>query len=192
MRTIKYPELRFGHTIYVYSEIDSTQNKAMELARQGAQEGVVVVSTRQKQGRGREAKVWISDKGGLYFSIVYCPQISLTDAVSLTKIIGQVIKKALEKIVARYMPIEIKIKGVNDLIYNNRKIAGTLVETVTIGSERPDFYIIGIGINVNQKHFPRQYESIATSLRIESGQKFSRYKILKAVCESLGNVLPRN
>ncbi|MBS4016588.1 MAG: biotin--[acetyl-CoA-carboxylase] ligase [Candidatus Latescibacteria bacterium] len=190
MKRLYNKGIRFGHTIYVYREIDSTQNKAQELAREGATEGIIIFATTQKKGRGRESKVWVSDKGGLYFSIIYCPNISLTDASALTKTIGLIIKRAIENIVSKFMTIELKVKGVNDLMLNNRKVAGILVETTTTGSERPDFYIIGIGININQKHFPRHYESIATSLQLETGRKFSRYKILKAICETLSISLP--
>lgn len=189
-RIIKIPNLRFGHTIYVYRIVDSTQNIARGLAEQDAQEGIVVLATLQKQGRGREAKVWVSDKGGLYFSIIYRPGISLTDATHLTKTIGLVIKRVIEKHVARFMTIDLKIKGVNDLMLNNRKLAGILVETTTTGSTRPHFYIVGIGININQKHFPRHYESIATSLRVETGRNFSRYRVFKAICEALSAGLP--
>jgi BirA family biotin operon repressor/biotin-[acetyl-CoA-carboxylase] ligase len=174
----------------VHQEVDSTQNVARQLAEQDIQEGMVVVSTFQQQGRGRESKVWVSDKGGLYFSIIYRPKIFLTDATQLTKTIGLITKRAIEKIVSKFMTIELKVKGVNDLILNNRKVAGILVETTTTGSARPDFYIIGIGVNINQKHFPRHYESIATSLQMETGRKFSRYRILKTICESLSNGLP--
>ncbi len=189
MKTLYNKGLRFGHTVHVYRSLDSTQNKALELARQGAQEGIVVVATTQMEGRGREAKVWVSDKGGLFFSIIYHTKISLNDSTSLTKTVGMIIKRAVEKQVAKFMTIDLKIKGVNDLMLNNRKLAGILVETVTVGSEKPNFLIIGIGVNINQNHFPRHYESIATSLRMDTGRKFSRYRILKAICESLSNGL---
>jgi BirA family biotin operon repressor/biotin-[acetyl-CoA-carboxylase] ligase len=194
MKNLSVANARFGHTIYVYQTVDSTQSKAFELARQGAAEGLIVVTQTQTQGRGRESKYWVSDKGGLYFSIIYRPQISLTDSHVLTRMIGACVKRSIERIVAKFMVIELKTKGINDLMLNNRKLVGILVETETVGgdtqSARPNFYIIGIGINVNQSHFPRHYESIATSLRIETSKYFSRFKILRAICEALSVILP--
>lgn len=195
MKILHLPKYRFGHTIYMYREVDSTQNQTMILARQGSEEGVIVITQTQNQGRGRENTHWVSEKGGLYFSIIYRPHITLTDAVALTKTIGVLVKRVIEKIVSRHIPIDIKLKGVNDLILNNRKIAGILVETITCagGSDnpKPKFYIIGIGININQNHFPRHYENNATSLRIETDRYFSRFRILRAICEALETGLPQ-
>jgi len=191
---LKIPDSRFGHTIYVNQVIDSTQTKAFELARHGAENGTAVVAKIQQQGHGRESKVWVSEDGGLYFSIIYRPITSVPDAPTMTRIIGGCIKRVIEKIVSKFMHIDIKTKGVNDLLLNNRKVIGILVETETYVSEeqkkQPDFFIIGIGVNVNQSHFPRHYESTATSLMLEIGKSFSRFRILKDICYALGNILP--
>lgn len=194
MRVLQLDRSRFGYTIYIYREIDSTQNKALELARQGAKEGVVVVTQVQTQGRGREKKYWISEKGGLYFSIIYRPQTSITSAYELTKIIGLCVKRVIEKIVSKVMPMNLMTRGINDLLLNNRKLIGILVETEVYASDQnrsqPNFYVLGIGVNVNQNHFPRHYESIATSLKIETARYFSRFKIMKAIMEALSTTLP--
>ncbi len=192
MRILRNPGLRFGHTIYAHQKLDSTQNIAFELARNGENQGSVVLATIQNKGRGRFEKVWVSDKGGLYFSTIYRPQKTLSEVTGLTKIIGTCVKKALEKNISQFMPMKFDIKGINDIILNNHKICGILVETETTASDnnQPNYYIIGIGVNINQKHFPRHYESIATSLRMETDRYFSRYRILQTICESLGKTLP--
>lgn len=194
MRVLRNPGLRFGHTIYVHRRIDSTQNKAFELARQGAEQGTIVVAQIQNQGRGRHEKEWVSEKGGLYFSLIYRPEKKLAEVISLTKTIGLCVKRAIEKTINNSIPQELKTKGINDILLNSRKLCGILVETESLASgekcPQPNFYIIGIGVNVNQKHFPRHYESIATSLRIEANRPFSRFKILKKICEVLSQTLP--
>jgi BirA family biotin operon repressor/biotin-[acetyl-CoA-carboxylase] ligase len=194
MKVLKIPSSRFGHTIYVHRNLNSTQNKAFELARNGENQGTIVVAQTQENGRGRFDKLWVSDKGGLYFSIIYRPERTLAEVIGLTKTIGLCVKKAVEKTIANFMRIELKTKGINDILLNNRKLCGILIETESYASgeenNQPSFYIIGIGVNVNQKHFPRHYESIATSLRIETDRFFSRFRILKAICETLGNTLP--
>jgi BirA family transcriptional regulator, biotin operon repressor / biotin---[acetyl-CoA-carboxylase] ligase len=195
MRIIRIPDARFGHIIYSYRLIDSTQDKAFELARQGADDGVVVETKAQSRGRGRESKFWISENGGLYFSIIYRPQTSVPDSSTLTRIIGSNIKRVMEKLISKFMNIDLKQRGINDLLLNNRKLIGILVETETYASDqqdiKPEFYIIGIGVNIDQSHFPRYYESIATSLKIETSKSFSRFKILKEICNGLGNILPK-
>jgi len=194
MRILRITNLRFGHIIYVHRKIDSTQNRAFELARQGAEQGTVVVAQIQENGRGRQDKQWVSDKGGLYFSIIYRPERTLAEVVGLTKMIGLCVKKAVEKIMTNFMQIELKTKGVNDIMLNNRKLGGILVETKSFASgekcNQPNYYIIGIGVNVNQNHFPRDYENIVTSLRIETNRNFSRFKTLKSICEVLSIALP--
>lgn len=195
MRIIRIPDVRFGHTIYTNRAIDSTQTKAFELARQGASDGVVVVTKTQSQGRGRGSKFWISEKGGLYFSIIYRPKTKVPDPYALTRIIGTSIKRIIEKYVSEFMHINLQKRGTNDLLLNNRKLIGILVETETYASDQqnvqPDFYIIGIGVNVNQSHFPRHYESDATSLKIETSKSFSRFSIMKEICYALGNLLSK-
>ncbi len=195
MRIIQIPDVRFGHTIYSYRLIDSTQDKAFELARQGAADGVVVETKAQSRGRGREGKFWISENGGLYFSIIYRPQTSVPDSSALTRIIGSKIKRVMEKLISKYMNIELKQRGTNDLLLNSRKLIGILVETETYASDlqdiKPEFYIIGIGVNINQSHFPRHYESVATSIKIEISKSFSRFRILKEICNGLEVILPK-
>ncbi|MCX7785652.1 MAG: biotin--[acetyl-CoA-carboxylase] ligase [candidate division WOR-3 bacterium] len=184
-----------GHTVFSFLQVTSTQEKAKELIKNNVDNGTVVVSRIQTYGKGRGNNIWISEVGGLYFSIIYQSVSSNDQSTTLTKIIGIGVKSAIEKILLPIGAVNLEIKGINDVLLNKKKVAGVLVETESfVGltaqiSNQPKFYLLGIGINVNQKSFPQQLKDVATSLLIETGQRISRFAILKAVCEELGKLL---
>lgn len=67
--------------IYYYEQLDSTNLKALELAKQGAAEGTIVISARQTAGRGRMRRKWESPEGkGLWFSMILRPTIASNTA----------------------------------------------------------------------------------------------------------------
>ena len=74
-----------GQSIYFYEETDTTNNRARELALEGAPEGTLVVAEKQTDGRGRRGKVWESPLGtGIWMSLVLRPQIMPAEASVLT------------------------------------------------------------------------------------------------------------
>jgi BirA family biotin operon repressor/biotin-[acetyl-CoA-carboxylase] ligase len=76
------------------------------------------------------------------------------------------------------------IRWPNDLLFNERKCGGILVETAVEG-EMLRYAVIGMGINVNHAGFPPELEGVATSLRLESGGGVSREALLVALLRSL-------
>ncbi len=159
---------RLGTQFHWFHEIDSTNNHARRLAQQGAPEGEVVIAEQQAQGRGRLGRSWVSPPYvNLYFSVIlrpallpiHAPQITLAAAV------------ALADAVAAFVPRPPVIKWPNDILIDGQKLAGVLTES-SCNSERIEFVILGIGVNVN---FPRslmvdEIRERATSL-MEIGQK---------------------
>lgn len=193
-RVLKLPNLRIGHTIFSYLQLSSTQEKAKELVNNVAN-GTVIVSRIQTKGKGRGDDIWISEVGGLYFSIIYQTFSSGNQIANLTKTLAVGVKSAIEEVVSPLSVIELEIKGINDLILNKKKLAGILVETESFVrfnkqvDKQPKIYILGIGVNVNQTSFPEHLKDIATSLLIETKHKISRFEILKRVCEELDELL---
>ena len=59
-----------GREIRYYQELPSTNDKAKQLAEEGASEGLVVISEEQTKGRGRHGREWLSPHGGLWLSIL--------------------------------------------------------------------------------------------------------------------------
>lgn len=192
MRIIKFPGLRFGHTIYSYLELGSTQDKAKEFGRTGINEGVVVCARTQTKGRGRRDKNWISEPGGLFFSLIYHSLVPIIEVSNFTKNLALYVKVGIEKAVAPIYSLNLEIRGINDLYLNNKKVVGIIVETESYGlsnANKPIIFIIGCGVNTNQIRFPYEIKTIATSLLNETNYRFSRISIMKAICYELSTKL---
>lgn len=137
-----------GHRINLEDELESTNVRAKELARQGAIHGQVVLARRQKSGRGRLQRLWESPRGGLWMSVVLQPNLSLADASKLTLAASVAVVDAVEELLS----LRLGIKWPNDLMFNGLKIAGILGEVVGEWNAVQTL-ILGIGINAN---FPRK------------------------------------
>jgi BirA family transcriptional regulator, biotin operon repressor / biotin---[acetyl-CoA-carboxylase] ligase len=174
---------RLGTQFHYFHELDSTNTYARRLAQQGAPEGEVVIAEQQTRGRGRLGRSWVSPPYvNVYFSVllrpvlppVHAPQITLTAAVALADSVAAFISQS---------PV---IKWPNDILVSGQKLAGILTES-SCTSERIEFVILGIGVNVN---FPRELmgdgiREQATSL-MEAGQKtVSREALLRRLIQDL-------
>jgi len=140
--------ISFGRKITLEDELESTNVRARELARQGGVHGQVVLARRQSSGRGRLQREWESPRGGLWMSVILRPNLSLADASKITLAASVAIVDAFEELFS----LRIGIKWPNDLIFNGLKIAGILGEVVGEWNTVQTL-ILGIGINVN---FPRE------------------------------------
>ena len=72
------------------------------------------------------------------------------------------------------------IKKPNDIYINNKKLAGILIETKYLENKLL-YVIIGIGININQKKFPKEIKTTATSIFLETGKTFDVYEVLNYI-----------
>lgn len=170
-----------GQTIYFYEETDTTNNRARELALEGAPEGTLVVAEKQTAGRGRRGKVWESPLGtGIWMSLVLRPQIMPAEASVLTLLCGLATAEAIEAETG----LSAGIKWPNDILINGKKAVGILTEMDCEMSE-VHFVIPGIGINVNTASFPPEIADIATSLYLECGKTVSRRRLMHKVLERL-------
>jgi BirA family biotin operon repressor/biotin-[acetyl-CoA-carboxylase] ligase len=132
--------------IEMYKTVDSTNNKLKELARQGAPEGTVVIAKEQTHGKGRMNRSFHSPaETGIYMSILLRPKFSTADAILITTAAAVAVAQAVEAVAGR----EAKIKWVNDVFCDGKKICGILTEaSVDIESGSLEYAILGIGINV--------------------------------------------
>lgn len=170
-----------GRSIYFYEETDTTNNRARELALDGAPEGTLVVAEKQTAGRGRRGKAWESPTGtGIWMSLVLRPQIAPAQASVLTLLCGLATAEAIEGETG----LSAGIKWPNDILINGKKVVGILTEMDCEMSE-VHFVIPGIGINVNTASFPPEIADIATSLYLESGKTISRRRLVHKVLERL-------
>ncbi len=146
---------------------------AARLAAGGAAHGDVVVAEEQTGGMGRHGHSWHSPGAGLYLSIVL-RQTGSTPI--LTMALGLAVQRAVDDVAG----VSTDIRWPNDLILNEKKIAGIMVQSAEQGA------VAGIGVNVNQTEFPEEIRGIATSLLIETGVEQSKEELLhRVVAESL-------
>ncbi|MEM4312315.1 MAG: biotin--[acetyl-CoA-carboxylase] ligase [Nitrososphaerales archaeon] len=141
-----------------FNEVDSTQDLAIELYKEGHREGTVIIAKKQRKGRGRYGKVWYSPEGGLYLSLILEPK-NKENLPLIALIACKAVKKALEY---RFR-LKLRIKFPNDLLYKDKKLAGFLLESSFKGEEL-EYCILGIGLNVNNS-IPQEIEKEAISLK---------------------------
>ena len=137
----------FVKKIHYYESLPSTMDKAMELALGGACEGTLVIVEGQTKGKGRMGRQWLSPKyKGVYFSLILKPKISLQQASLITLISALAVCEALNQ----KFNLQAQIKWPNDILINNKKIAGILTE-LHAETDMVNAVIVGIGINVNNE-----------------------------------------
>ena len=168
-----------GRTVHFYPEVDSTNVTAMDLAQQNAPEGTVVLAEQQLRGRGRGERSWHSPPGvGVYCSIVLRPELSPAKTMLLTLMAAVAIAKA----VSLETNLSARIKWPNDILINNKKVVGILLES-RVGATGVEHAIIGFGINVNHTPADLSQELLlaASSLFIELGEPVDRSKLLSRI-----------
>ena len=178
-----------GKKIIVHDKINSTNTLAKEIASAGAEHGTVIIADMQTEGRGRLGRAFVSPKGkGIYMSIIIRPDFSIETASLITSAVACGVSVAVEKICGH----EVKIKWVNDLYMNGRKICGILTEA-SLGMEMKslDYAVIGIGINVRsaEESFSHDLRISATSIEDETSVKPDRNRLCAEIINSLEKYL---
>jgi BirA family biotin operon repressor/biotin-[acetyl-CoA-carboxylase] ligase len=172
-----------GRDIRVFEQTTSTNDVIEKLARDGVKEGVVVFAESQTRGRGRLGRKWISPaRKGLWFSILLRPNLRPQETTQLTVASATALRRAIFS----ETNLQSEIKWPNDLLIGGKKVAGILTE-LSAEVDRVKHVILGIGLDVNldTDEFPAELKKIATSLKIESGEKISRAELAAAILREL-------
>jgi BirA family transcriptional regulator, biotin operon repressor / biotin---[acetyl-CoA-carboxylase] ligase len=172
-----------GRDIRVFEETTSTNDVVERLARDGVKEGVVVFAESQTKGRGRLGRKWISPaRQGLWFSILLRPQLRPTSVTQLTIAAAT----ALFRAVYSQTGVKPEIKWPNDILIDGKKVAGILTE-LSAEPDKVKYIILGVGVDVNLSatDFPPELRKIATSLRVEAGQKINRAELAVKILQEL-------
>jgi BirA family biotin operon repressor/biotin-[acetyl-CoA-carboxylase] ligase len=172
-----------GRECLVLEETGSTNDQARRLAEAGAGEGVVVLAEKQLQGRGRMKRPWVSPEGtGLWFSVLLRPEILPEEAVGVVFLSASAVCGALKE----YTKLPCFLKWPNDILLEGKKICGILAETGGT-SDRINYVVLGVGINVNQRRsdFPEELRRKAGSLAAASGSEWDRTALLQEVLRGL-------
>ena len=154
----------YAENIKIYKTLESTNKTAKEMAVAGAEHGTVIIADSQTKGRGRYSRSYFSPSGGLYMSIILRPEVlNFENPTSVTAFAAVAVCEAIESI-SEKTP---KIKWVNDVLIDEKKVCGILTEAVTdFESGSLDWIVLGIGINVYIKteDFPDDLQTSATSI----------------------------
>lgn len=175
---------QFGQDIYYYDVVDSTQNIAHRLAQDGAKHGTVVISEEQTAGKGRLMRPWESTRQkGIWLTVILRPDVPPHRAPQFTLVTAVAVVQALQELLVQAKP---QIKWPNDVLINGRKCTGILTE-MQAESDVIQALLIGIGINVSQSEadFPKELQSIATSLKLEEGIDIDRSKLIATLLHKL-------
>lgn len=167
----------------------------MELNQHGAAaEGTIIITDNQHGGRGQRGNQWFSEPGkNLTFSLILKPRFLKPDQqFRLTMVISLAVADYVQSKVQGL----VKIKWPNDVLVNQQKICGILIEN-SLSGDTLQVAVIGIGLNVNQTLFPNLN---ATSIKCETSSDYTLQNelplLLKAIevryqqlCEGKVNLL---
>lgn len=170
--------LPWGGKLYLPGSVDSTNNHAKTLARQGAPHGTLVLAEEQTAGRGRLGRSFTSPKGlGLYATFLLRPGLPPERLLHVTAMAAVAACRAVE---ATGCPSP-RIKWTNDLLLGGKKLGGVLTE-LSSGA-----LIVGVGINVHHRleDFPPDLAGLAASLLSETGRSPSRTDLAIHLMEEL-------
>jgi BirA family biotin operon repressor/biotin-[acetyl-CoA-carboxylase] ligase len=172
---------KIGNRLFNFRLLESSNNYAIEWLQKGlAWHGDVIVTQTQTKGRGQQQNQWYDKPGqSLLCSIILTELPNDWQPLTLNFVVPVLIVKILKK----YLPdAVVSIKWPNDILINDKKTAGLLIETQwTSGHFK--HAVVGLGLNVNNNTPPCDYKSF-TSLSMVSGQQFSIDVILKDLIEA--------
>ncbi|MEW8972975.1 MAG: biotin--[acetyl-CoA-carboxylase] ligase [Tissierellaceae bacterium] len=167
------------YRIFTYDTLESTNDKAKEIAAY-SEEGTVILAREQTKGKGRLGRVWSSTKDkDILMSIILKPEIQIKDIPQITLVGATAMNMAL-----RDIGIDSQIKWPNDIVIENKKVSGILTE-MSSNSRDINYVIMGIGINVNQdiQDVPEELQYKSTSLKIVKNSVIDRRELLNNILE---------
>lgn len=158
--------------IHIYQCLNSTNDLAKEMAKNGAPHGTVIIAQSQNAGRGRFNRQFFSPANtGLYISFVLdAKDMGISDVGLLTPLAAVVTARVIDEITSK----KCGIKWVNDLYFEDKKVCGILTEGV-IDKNGLQRFVLGIGINIVANSFPDDIQNIAGALF--NGDKIEEDKV---------------
>ena len=159
---------------YIYKRVESTNNVAIRLIKQGNERGIILTD-QQTKGKGQRQNKWISMKGNLFVSVFFeiGKKISLSTIINLNlKIIKKIIHKKINSLT--------QIRKPNDILINKKKVCGILQETIF--KQNKKYLIVGIGINVSRSpkinNYPTTFLNNYSNKKLNRLQLFREFKLL--------------
>lgn len=171
--------------VFVFDEIDSTNNKARAMALEGAPHGTVIFADSQTAGRGRLGRTFVSPSGsGIYMSAILRPSADIGKAMLITTAAAAAVCRAVRNVTG----VDAGIKWVNDIYVGEKKICGILTEAMTdFESGGLESVIVGIGINFKRSSgsYPDDVLRRITWIYDEKQPEISRNHLAAAVMDEV-------
>ena len=180
MDTLSLDTLFIGKNRFNFEEIDSTNEwLIIQNSLKKIPDGTIVVANNQIKGKGQRGSQWISEvNNSLTFSILLRPRFILpSQTFDISICIALAIHNCLDELCFGF-----SIKWPNDIFFEDKKIAGVLIENQFRKGEYQNA-IIGVGLNVNQNNFNDLPNAI--SLKQILGLSFPIDKVMYRICELL-------
>ena len=149
-----------GYRLAAFDTIGSTSSEAMERGRASDAGRLWVVAKEQTAGHGRRGRLWQTPRGNLAVSLLLVLPEGGTQAATLGFAAGLAVKQAIGRCCSED---SLRLKWPNDVLIDGAKVAGILLEAVTLAAGH-SIVVIGIGINV--EHAPEGVPYRATSLML--------------------------
>lgn len=164
--------------IQYFERVDSTNTFAKKIIMEGESYPDIIIANEQEQGRGRLGREFYSPKGtGIYCSFILDPFIKIENSILVTVAASVAVSRAIEKVTKK----DTRIKWINDIYIDDKKVCGILTEAVTdfetgiIGK-----IILGIGINFNtpSESFPDEITDRASSVFMDDTFGVTRNQLI--------------
>ncbi|TET24252.1 MAG: biotin--[acetyl-CoA-carboxylase] ligase [Candidatus Cloacimonadota bacterium] len=185
-------DFSFIKKMLVCNELQSTNDTLCSLAEKKSNAIQVVIAAKQTKGRGRRGNFWFSPLGGLWMSILLPTDLPDEAITGLNIWCGLVCAQACDAVMGNenFMKYHALLRWPNDIIINDKKIGGILIDVKTEGKTKKSI-VVGIGINANQKYFPENLEDEAISFYSILGKKISRKYLLFQILAGFERILDR-
>lgn len=148
-------------TLDIRKTVTSTNTVLKEIALNGGKQGYVLISEQQTAGKGRLGRSFYSPNDtGIYMSVLLRPKMTIEDSLLITTSTAVAVSKAIEKLCDK----KARIKWVNDIFVDGRKVCGILTESsLDTESGRLEYAVVGIGVNISKPNdgFPDDIKNTA-------------------------------
>lgn len=146
---VDLPRLPAAYNLIALESVGSTMTEARNLADKGedeAPDGTLIWAREQTGGKGRRGNQWDSPKGNFYMSLITRPEVPPANAAELAFVTGCAIFDTVGEVCEP--GLECRLKWPNDVLLNDSKVAGLLLETRAAAGQNVDYVIIGLGVNL--------------------------------------------
>ena len=135
------------YNILVFDTIDSTNSEALRLASSCPQVDNIIVAKEQTGGRGQRGSEWVSLPENLHASILLTNNVEPKRYSELSFLAANAVYEAISFFTKQQdLHLDVKLKWVNDVLISGKKVAGILLESISLGGQ--NYVVIGFGVNV--------------------------------------------